>query len=903
MKNFSKAVVKMRFVIIAVYIALLLLGLNLMSKVVTNYDLSLYLDQNSETVVALDKMEEEFGSAGNASIMIQDITIETARDLKEQIENIDGVVAVSFDEDNSYKNNNALFKIFLESNNYDVKTFDTVDEIRNELSEHQVSFNGEGIRASYLQKAIKKDLKIILAIVAVVIIIILLLASSSWIDPFLLVLLLGFVVIINLGLNAIFPHISFITRSICIVLQLALSMDYSIIMLHSFKGQRASKCTPKEAAANAIANSFSTIIASSLTTMAGLMALSFMKYKIGFDIGVVLTKGVIVSLVSVIFFMPALLVLFSRAIDISKHKTIGMWFKEKFFKKKKAGRGFSIFQYKSRVIIPIVLFSVIALGMLMNSSLQYEYIGDPAKLETEQINVENKAIEDEFGMQNALVLMVPQGDRAKEQELMDFILNYQLDGQEAFNSGIGLISTGVVDQLTPKEISEEYDVPESLVLDAFEAMGKQPTDTIVLFDLLQYLHDERFAIDTAEDRQKQLDTDKKDAESIFEEYNAAQFAEVLDIDAETAGEIYALMEKEPSDKVVFHEAIYFISKNQVFAANGNEQAQIGADELNTTAQELLGLISKNDAVTDYDLSEERADEIFQSLNTTDRVVLYDFLSYMSDNHVVSDIGTEIQADIDKSYETAVNAIDMFESDDLTRMIFNLNYPISSTEAFSIIKDLRIQIPEYYEDSFMLSESATYLDIRDLFQIDTIQINLISFFAIFIIIMITFRSISIPVILTLLIQGAIWVTMAGNVITSTPIFFICYLVIMCIQMGATVDYAILMTSKYKEARKTMNLSDSVDFAFHGALPTILTSGSILVLAAFIVGSVSNVSIISSLGMILARGCLISLLFITFALPQILFLCDKLIVKTTYGMKKSIEVQKLLDKKSEGLSDQE
>lgn len=292
MKKIANFIVKFRYALILVFVGLLAMGLILMPKVVTNYDLSEYLDADSATIAALEKMEEEFGSNGMAQIMIADIDIETARELKLKIEAVENVAAVTFDEAHNYKENNALFKIFLETGNYDIVTFNTIDEIREELSDYQLAFNGEGVRASYLQKAIKKDLKIILAIIAIVIIAILLLFSQSWAEPIIFIICLAFAVFINLGLNAIFPHISFVTRSICIVLQLALCMDYSIMLLHRFNEEKAKGIGVKEAAANALALTFSPVSASSLTTMGGLAALMFMQYKIGFDIGIVLIKGV-----------------------------------------------------------------------------------------------------------------------------------------------------------------------------------------------------------------------------------------------------------------------------------------------------------------------------------------------------------------------------------------------------------------------------------------------------------------------------------------------------------------------------------------------------------------------------------------------------------------------------------
>lgn len=172
-------------------------------------------------------------------------------------------------------------------------------------------------------------------------------------------------------------------------------------------------------------------------------------------------------------------------------------------------------------------------------------------------------------------------------------------------------------------------------------------------------------------------------------------------------------------------------------------------------------------------------------------------------------------------------------------------------------------------------------IKTAFEGDTVVVNLISFFAIFAIILATFRSLSVPVLLTVLIQGAIWVSSAINVLMGQPMFFVAFIVVMCIQMGATVDYAILMTDRYIAARHTMDKKAAIAAAFDASIITILTSGAILVVAAFVVGVISRVAIISTIGYLLSRGCLISVLFVVFALPQLLLLFDPVIRKTTLG----------------------
>ena len=227
-------------------------------------------------------------------------------------------------------------------------------------------------------------------------------------------------------------------------------------------------------------------------------------------------------------------------------------------------------------------------------------------------------------------------------------------------------------------------------------------------------------------------------------------------------------------------------------------------------------------------------------------------------------------------------------DGYVRIILNLDIPVSGEESFEVINELTDYI--YNDENFgttinakVVSETFLYSQIKDVFNKDIVVVNLISFFAILLIIAITFKGYFVPILLTALIQGAIWVTMGISTLVGQDIFFVCYIVVMCVQMGATIDYAILLTNNYKENRKTMNKVNAMGKALNSSLTTILTSGSILVLATLIIGLVSKVKIISDLGLLLSRGCLISVLTIIFCLPQFLILFDKVIEKTSYKSK--------------------
>ena len=221
------------------------------------------------------------------------------------------------------------------------------------------------------------------------------------------------------------------------------------------------------------------------------------------------------------------------------------------------------------------------------------------------------------------------------------------------------------------------------------------------------------------------------------------------------------------------------------------------------------------------------------------------------------------------------------------MIINLDCEMATSDSFKIINEMTDELydGENFKDSNLkiVGETFVYSEIRDVFNRDMIVVNLISFIAILVIIAFTFKSWFVPMLLTVLIQGAIWITMGISPIMNHDIYFVCYLVVMCVQMGATIDYAILITSNYVLHRKENNKLDAMSKALKSSLMTIITSGTILILSTLIIGLVSKVSIISELGLLLTRGCLISVLLVIFCLPQFILLCDKIIEKTTYKAK--------------------
>ncbi len=996
MKKISNFIVKQRKVLTGIFAILLVVSCFLINKVDVNYDMTKYLDKDSSSTYALEKMVEEFGSVGQAQVMIENIESSQAGELKEEIEKIEGVSSVVFDvnNENYFHDNKALYKIFLVSGDYQKESYETINLIRDTLKDYDIAVTGAAPKAQFLSSSVDDDMTKILLIACIVILLILTITSHSWIEPVLFTIVAGGAIIINMGTNFVMGEISFITKSICAVMQLALAMDYSIILLHSFNEEKTKNPDSKEAISEALAKSFKPISSSSLTTIAGLIALVFMSFSIGFDVGMVLAKGILLSLLTVFIFMPGILLIFNPLIEKTKHRTIQEVIldyrnkKNQKISNKKKRFTYADFQFKTRHIIPVLLLVLIIAGGILNINIDYSYSLNASTDENSSINVETKKIEKEFGIQNSLVVIVPKGNVTQEALIVNYLNNYEYKGEKIINSSLSLVETGIYQNVNYETTASLFGINEDFTEGLFNQMGVEET---TVYNLVKYLNDNDYINTTTSTMQNQINEQQENAQVLFEIKDATELAELFSIDKVIIDDVYEKMGNESSyevykviqyisdnsyatsygrnlqndfdskntnlsslftsegyssavdfvstyeestdqswkeenyatyltykqalatlskdevlanysllnedtvslmfsayslnvetDKIENFKVINFIASNNIASTYGNE-VQNSINEKNQTVTTLFKDLTKEDVISSYGLNETIVDTMFTSLNKTASIKNYEVLNFVSSNKVITSLGENMSSTIVQKWNEIDTAIKMFNSEDYTRLIFNMNTEIATETSFAIIKEIKKGINKITPENYVASETAVYSDIKDVYLKDLTLVNLISFFAILLILVFTFKSCSTPIILSLLIQGAIWINMGINVMFGNLTFFICYIVVMCIQMGATVDYAILLTSNYLENRKTMIKSKAMGKALESSIMTILTSGSILVIAALIVGLVSKVSIISELGLLLSRGCLISILLIVFALPQTLLLFDKIIEKTSYKQK--------------------
>lgn len=378
-----------------------------------------YLPESAQSTEALEVMEDEFsGTIPNTNVLIYDVTIQEALEYKEKIANIDGVVEILWLDDvidltipiemadsgtveTYYKNNHALFSFTVG----DGKEGPVTDEIYEIIGEEN-AMSGAAVDTATQQKMAFTETMYAAALLVPIIIIILVLSTTSWIEPVFFLTAIGVSVLINLGTNIFIGEISFVTQSVAPILQLAVSLDYAIFLLHSFSDYREKVADPKEAMRLAIKRSFPAIIVSASTTFFGFIALSFMEFEIGSDLGFNLVKGIVFSFISVMIFLPALTIMFYKWMDKTKHRP----FIPKF---NKIGKGIM----KVRVPVTLLVFILIVPAFLAQSETEFIY-GIGEQPEETRAGSDIIKIADEFDETTQLVFLVPRGDVGKEEQLV-----------------------------------------------------------------------------------------------------------------------------------------------------------------------------------------------------------------------------------------------------------------------------------------------------------------------------------------------------------------------------------------------------------------------------------------------------------------------------------------------------
>ena len=420
MNAISRLVIRHRHGTVALFLVVAVIGALLATQVSVNYNMIDYLPEDAESTVALDVMAEEFqGAVPSVYVMVDDVSLQEADMLKDELAALEGVQMVTWLDDTVdlktpietvdaetmeayYKDGSALYMVAVE----DGKEIIATDAIY-ELVGEKGALTGDSVSTATMQKVAFEECMKAICILVPVVIVLLLLTTTSWLEPVLFLFAIGIAVLLNMGTNAFLGEISFITQAISPILQMAVSLDYAIFLLNAFEEHRQTETDPKRAMELAVKQAVPAVAASALTTLFGFLSLTFMRFEIGGDLGLNLIKGIIFSYISVMFFLPALTLCFHGLLDKTKHKQI----------LPNPGR---VAQYLLRFGVPllIMLCLTVAPSFLAQSRTGFIYgTGDPA--EGSRLAYDTQRVDEKFGTANAMVVLVPRGDVAREKLLCD----------------------------------------------------------------------------------------------------------------------------------------------------------------------------------------------------------------------------------------------------------------------------------------------------------------------------------------------------------------------------------------------------------------------------------------------------------------------------------------------------
>ena len=511
-------------------------------------DITTYLPDTTETRQGLTVMNDNFVTYGTANVMVSNITYGTALEIQEQLEDIDGVTTVDFDgTDEHYTNASALFSVSFDGEVGDAHAEQALQEIRDKLEgTYDTSIYSE---VGYDSSAdLQSEMVVIVIIAAIIIVLVLTLTSRSYAEVPVLIMTFGAAALLNMGTNFLCGTISFISNSVTVILQLALAIDYAIILCHRFSDEHETLPT-REACIAALSKAIPEISSSSLTTISGLAALAFMHFGIGRDLATVLIKAILFSLLSVFTLMPGLLVLFSKLIDKTRHKNLVP-------KITAVGK----FDVKTRFIIPPIFGVIIVAAAVFANLCPYCYTyTDLVTAKQSERQIAYQKIKNTFGSSNMVAVIVPSGDYESEGKILD-----ELDGCAEVKSTMGLANIEAMDgymltdALTPRQLAEmaDLDYEVAKALDGAYAVNHDEYGEIInglddykvpIYDMFKFLeqemHDGNITLsgdvqDTLDDLFDQLDEAQKQLQSE----NYSRLVVYLNLPEET-DETFAFVDK------------------------------------------------------------------------------------------------------------------------------------------------------------------------------------------------------------------------------------------------------------------------------------------------------------------------------------------------------------------------
>ena len=759
MHSIAAGIIRSRFVILILFIAAGVYCALSVGKVRVSSDLTAFLPAETETRRGLTIMQEEFTTYASAEIMVSNITYETAERLSDAIAGIDMVSSVGFDDSPShYHNSAALYSVSFAGNEAgslsghadDPGVLAAMDEIRSLLAPYDTYYYTE-IGENYFAQLASEMVSVIL-IAVIVIVAILLFTSRSYFEVVIFFIVFVFAALLNMGTNFWLGEISSITNSICVILQLALAIDYAIIFAHRYQDEAAIRSSAREALTEALAKSIIEISASSRTTISGLVALMLMQFRLGYDLGIVLAKAIVCSLLTVFLLMPGLILFFPSAIRRTAHKSLIPDI-----------IGWGRFLMTSGYCFVWIFLLIIPAAVFFSGRVSYAFSDSSV---SEIVYSESRAamhkIHDSFAPSTYVALLVP---------------------------------------------SEDFDAEKAILQEAA-------------------------ALDGIKDATGLANIEIDDDHVLTDSYTPRMFSELLDIPYEEAALLY-----------------------QAYGVR-NEQYQA-----------IFGVTEHYE------------------------VPLVDMLLYLfdvMDRGVLELSGDQAQEMMDRR-ETLDRGIKQLRGKEYNRLVFTSSLPVEGETSIALVEELRSIAEHYYGAGHVLvvGDITSARDLSASYTGDSTLISLLTILFVYTILLFTFRTFVGSAILVFVIQGSIWINFSFPALFGAHPSFVTNMIVSAIEMGATIDYAIVLMNRYLTLKETFPKKRAMAEAVKHSFPTVLTSGSIMTIAGLLIAYRVSDVYVGHIGLGVGRGALISVILVMTVLPQLLVLLDKAVEKTTLKIRPADE----------------
>ena len=893
MKRLTDLIVKKRTVILIVMLVLTAVCGLLIPRVKVNSDMTKYLPDSSPMKQGLALMEKEFpkeDTVYTVRVMFRGLNDTQKNEIREALAALQYVDSVTYDRE-SADHNSGDYTLYILNTAYG---YDTAEEaavekqVKERFSDYSVTVKNDDTSAPAIPFSVY-------LVAFGIILIVLLISCGSYFEPLLFLLTIGIAVVLNLGTNFFLGEISDVSFGIAAVLQLALSMDYSIILMNRYRQELKKNENREEAMSNALRAAFGSIMGSALTTIVGLLVLVFMSFKIGADIGIVLAKGVACSMLCVFTVLPMLILLFHRAIEKTEKKK-----RAEKPGKKTLWAALGGFSYRFRGIIA-ALFVVLFIGA---GFLQ-------AGTKTVYTLSEKDPIADVFPKDNTLVLLYDNADESKIAEIAA-----ALEARDGVTSVISYPTT-IGKQCTAREIAAmlsgmggDLQADEKLlnaVIYRYRTDGK--TDPMTLTEFVSFLSDTVMVdplfsglIDEASATQLKALKPLTERDTLTSPRSPAALAPMLGMSEPQVTQLFMLRygaEYSPDKTMSLYEFVTFLTDTVLtapeYAAMFDDEAKANLYRTKTIADAVMA---------DKQFTAKEAAALFGGVSdgfdesTLELLYLYrDSLKPRDESYTMSPeqlvgylaelcgeapfsalLTDEQKESIGKAKEQLNDGARQLKGEQHSRLTVTTKLPVESEETTAFVKELSGLCDEKLSCEYsLIGNSAMVNEMESGFDRELLFITLLTAISIFIVVALTFRSLVIPAILVLIVQCGVFITVSALGIIGNSMYYLALLIVECILMGATIDYGILFTSYYREMRATLPVREALIAAYRGSIHTILTSGSIMVLITAVIGPLFGNPTIEEIVRTLAVGCASATLLILFILPGILALCDRFAVR--------------------------